>query len=1231
MSTTTTTADARPHEDEPGSPRRPGSTRTPDARPSTARSLRRLWPYVKPEFPRLTASAVATFGAMLSGLMIPLLIQRIVDGPIANGDTGQLWVLGGLLLFAGLAEAVLFWLRRWLVARPATRVQATMREDMYRHLQRLPVAYHDGIGSGQLLSRAISDLSTIRRMVGFSSIFLVVNSLTFVTGLAILFALAWQLALVVLVLSLPLIGICLRYETRYRVLSRRSQDQVGDLATTVEESILGVRILKAFGRSAHLGRGFRAQAKQLQQTELAKARMVSVLWATVLALPEIAIGICLLLGVQQVAAGTLTAGALIAFFTVAMILRWPVDSLGWMLTSLNDAATATDRFFEVMDQPVTITSPNAPVPLPSSSGAGTLEFDRVSFRFHDAGPERPETLREVSLRLDPGRTVAVVGATGSGKTALTGLVNRVHDVTGGRILLDGVDIRDIDLVELRTAVSVAFEEPVLFSASVRENITLGRPGSSDEDVERAIDVAQAGFVRDLPWGLATRVGEHGLNLSGGQRQRLGAGSRGARQPSGAGAGRSAVRPRRAHRGRGGGSAAQRPAGHHRADHRPPGVDGVDGGPGRAARGRPDHRIRGALGTARHRAGVPPAADQPGPRQRALAGRGSTMSTDALDSGWQGIAETDVEQQDLPGGLHLRQQSRELVRSLLRPHRRLLWLTAIVVLADQAVSIAGPLLIAYAIDTAVPALIAGDSWPLTWTVGVYLAAALGAAGLRMLFIRMSARISQRVLLDLRGRVFDHAQALSVSFHESYTSGRVISRLTSDLDTIADALEEAVNDMVIGVLSVVAISGVLIWLDPALGLIAMIAFLPMALLTRWFQRRSKAIYDNTRTSVAALIVQFVETLNGLRAVQAFRRERRNRSIFDAESRRYAQYEGDALVTAGTYSPAIRLIGNVTLTVVMLLGAARAINGTLDVGILAALLLYLRRMYDPMDELAMFYNLAQSASAALDKIATLLAQQPSVPEPAVPVEAPPARGAVTFDGVRFGYSTDREVLAPFDLVVPAGQTVALVGATGAGKSTLAKLMARFYDPAEGRVLLDGVDLRDLATPDLRRGVVMVTQESFLFSGSVADNIALGNPAASRAEVEQAAAEVGADRFVRLLPAGFDTDVRKRGGRLSAGQRQLVAFARAFLADPAVLILDEATASLDIPSERAVQAALQRVLHGRTALIIAHRLSTVAIADRVLVMENGRIVEDGSPAELIAGSGRFAALNQAWRDSLA
>ena len=504
----------------PAAPAAPGRTSVPVAPQKSWRSLRRLWPYVKPESRMLFLSAALALTAMVAGLVMPLFIQQIVDGPIAHRDLSGLWGPRSWLMVAGVAEASLFGLRRWVSARPTMRVQATMREHIYDRLQTLPITYHDGMGSGQLLSRAVSDLSTIRLFVGFGSIFLVVNSLTFVIGLGILFSLSWALALIVLSLAIPLIAICLVYEGRYKRLSRRAQDQVGDLATTVEESILGIRILKAFGRSAHLGRSFLKQASDLRDTEIAKSRMVAMLWGTIIALPELAIGSCLLLGIHQVANRELTAGTLVAFFTVAMILRWPIDSLGWLLTNMNDAASAAERYFEVMDEPVVITSPPRPVPLARTTGAGELVFDNVSFHFPDAPADRPDVLRGIDLVLRPGQTVAVVGATGSGKTALTSLVNRLYDVTGGRVLLDGVDIRAVDLVDLRSAVSVAFEEPILFSASVRENITLGRPVSTHAEVARAVEVAQADFVYDLPWGLDTRVGEQGLTLSGGQRQRL---------------------------------------------------------------------------------------------------------------------------------------------------------------------------------------------------------------------------------------------------------------------------------------------------------------------------------------------------------------------------------------------------------------------------------------------------------------------------------------------------------------------------------------------------------------------------------------------------------------------------------------------------------------------------------------------------------------------------------------
>ncbi|MEU6917411.1 ABC transporter ATP-binding protein [Streptomyces olindensis] len=578
----------------------------------------------------------------------------------------------------------------------------------------------------------------------------------------------------------------------------------------------------------------------------------------------------------------------------------------------------------------------------------------------------------------------------------------------------------------------------------------------------------------------------------------------------------------------------------------------------------------------------------------------------------------------------------LLRSLLAPMKARVAVTTLLLLLQQAVVQAGPLLVAYAIDRAVPAFRAQDHGPLIAVGAGYLGCALAAGGLQWAFIAAAARVNQDVLLDLRGRIFRHAQALSVDFHERYTSGRLISRSTADVESLRELLDEGLQELVTVILSFVYISAMLLWLDLGLGGLAVASLVPLFGLVRLYQRRAGRVYRARSTAIAAVIVKFVETMNGIRPVRAFRREAANDADFEALNQRHERTNGDGLLEMARYVTGSRLIANTAVAAIVLWGAYRVADGTLALGVLAAAVLYLRRLYDPIDRLGVFLNSYQSAAASLEKIAGLLAQTPSVPEPSSPRQLPPLRSEhpgreVVFDGVRFAYRTGGEVLPRFDLTLPAGQTVAVVGSTGAGKSTLAKLLARFYDPSDGRVLLDGVDLRDLAVPELRRGVVMVTQEAFLFSGTVADNIAIGRPDATRAEMEQAAKEIGAHDFISALPDGYDTDVRRRGGRISAGQRQLVAFARALLADPAVLILDEATSSLDIPGERAVQRAMATVLRGRTAVVIAHRLSTVEIADRVLVMEGGRIVEDGGPAELIAGTGRFADLHRAWRDSLA
>ncbi|MFD4685530.1 ABC transporter ATP-binding protein [Streptomyces sp. NPDC058461] len=473
----------------------------------------------------------------------------------------------------------------------------------------------------------------------------------------------------------------------------------------------------------------------------------------------------------------------------------------------------------------------------------------------------------------------------------------------------------------------------------------------------------------------------------------------------------------------------------------------------------------------------------------------------------------------------------LLRSLLAPMRARVVLTTVLLLLQQAAVQAGPLLVAYAIDRAVPAFRADDLGPLIVVAAGYLGCALAAGGLQYGFLIAAARVNQDVLLDLRGRIFRHAQALSVDFHDRYTSGRLISRSTTDVESLRELLNEGLQELVTVILSFVYIAAMLLWLDLGIGAVAVASFVPLYLLSRLYQRRAGRVFRDRSTAIASVIVKFVETMNGIRPVRAFRRETVNDADFQVLNRRHERTNGDALLEMARYVVGSRLVANTAVALMVLWGAWRVTGGSLELGVLAAAVLYLRRL---------------------------------------------------------------------------------------------------YDPTAGRVLLDGVDLRDLAGPELRRGVVMVTQEAFLFSGTVAENIAIGRPEADRAEIERAAKAIGAHEFIAALPDGYDTDVRKRGGRISAGQRQLVAFARALLADPAVLILDEATSSLDVPGEQAVQAAMATVLKGRTAVVIAHRLSTVEIADRVLVMEHGRIVEDGSPAGLIAGTGRFADLHKAWRDSL-
>jgi ATP-binding cassette subfamily B protein len=602
--------------------------------------------------------------------------------------------------------------------------------------------------------------------------------------------------------------------------------------------------------------------------------------------------------------------------------------------------------------------------------------------------------------------------------------------------------------------------------------------------------------------------------------------------------------------------------------------------------------------------------------------------------WRGVANVDeLEAAEREAPRRFTGGSGQLLREVLAPYKRAIWLLLGIVLLENAARLSIPYLVKEGIDTGIPPIREdGDLGPLLFIVGIVLVSTITQAIARNLFLVRSGQIGQDVLFEVRRRVFRHFQVLSPAFHDDYTSGRVISRQTSDVDAIYEMLETGFDGLVTAALTLVGTAGLLLFLDVKLGLVALLCGPFLFWLTNWFRRESGQSYRVSREKVALVIVHFVESMGGIRAVQAFRREPRNQEIFDDVNHQYRRANLVAFRLVAWFMPGIRLIGNVTIAAVLLYGGYLAYHGQVTVGVLAAFLLYLRQFFEPMMEISQFYNTFQSASAALDKLAGVLREEPGVPEPERPLVLDDARGELRFDHARFSYVEGRPVLPDLDLRVPAGQTLALVGTTGAGKTTLAKLATRFYDPVGGRVLLDGIDLRHLTSDDLREAVVMVTQENYLFSGTIADNIRFGRPEAGMEEIERATRALGAHDFISALPDGYETDVANRGGRLSAGQRQLVAFARAFLADPAVLILDEATSSLDVPSERLVQRALHTVLAGRTAVIIAHRLSTVEIADRVVVMEHGRIVEDGSPADLVAGGdGRFSDLHRAWRDSLA
>lgn len=603
----------------------------------------------------------------------------------------------------------------------------------------------------------------------------------------------------------------------------------------------------------------------------------------------------------------------------------------------------------------------------------------------------------------------------------------------------------------------------------------------------------------------------------------------------------------------------------------------------------------------------------------------TVTPVAEETAWRGVKRDIDEERDATVGL--RGPSRQLLAELIRPWRRWLLFLVVVVVAEAAARLVVPVLVRRVLDDG----LTGNRTVLYSSLGLMALAIVVQSTARAIFLRRSGRVGNAILLDLRRRLFTKFQKLDIGFHDRYTSGRAVSRMTSDVEAVQELVLQGLDAVIIAILTIVGSSIIMLTLDWRLAIVAFLSYPLLLWLMRWFARASTRAFRAVRTRSAIVIVQFIETMTGIKAVQAFRREPRSAEIFREVALEYRDANVSAMRVFARAMPGIQFIGNLGVVLVVLAGGYLAIGGDVSVGTMAAFVLYLRMFFDPMQDISQFISTLQSALTALEKISSVMAEEPTVTDPEEPTPLPEAAGRITFDGVRFGYLEGATVLPGLTLELPAGQSVALVGTTGAGKTTIAKLIARFYDPDAGSVSLDGVDLRQLDDATLRRHVTLLTQENFIFSGTIADNIAFGRPDATREEIVAAARSVGAHTFIEEMPAGFDTDTGKRGSRLSAGQRQLIAFARVVLADPRVLILDEATSSLDIPTERLVQAAMATILADRTAIIIAHRLSTVEIADRVLVLQHGEVVEDGVPVELVGGDGRYADLHRAWVASLA